>query len=63
MSELEKVFERIDGYRDEIIQLQKALTSRVALGPVNGGTGEHEKTGYIKELVTFKSVYMVILVE
>ena len=51
MSELEKVFERIDGYRDEIIQLQKALTSRVALGPVNGGTGEHEKTGYIKELL------------
>jgi succinyl-diaminopimelate desuccinylase len=50
MSELEKVFECIDGYTEDIIQLQKALTSRVALGPVNGGTGEHEKTAYIHEL-------------
>ena len=51
MSELEKVFERIDGYKEEIIELQKALTSRVALGPGNGGTGEHEKSAYIYELL------------
>ena len=51
MSELENVFERIVGYRDEVIRIQAELTSRVALGPENGGTGEHEKTGYIKRLL------------
>jgi len=50
-SELEKIFERIDSYREEIIQLQAALTSRVALGPENGGSGEHEKTEFIKGLL------------
>jgi succinyl-diaminopimelate desuccinylase len=48
MSELEKVFKKIEGYRDEIIDLQRDLTSRVALGPDNGGTGEHEKADYLK---------------
>jgi succinyl-diaminopimelate desuccinylase len=49
MSELEKVFKKIEGYRDEIIDLQRNLTSRVALGPDNGGTGEHEKADYLKQ--------------
>ena len=49
MSGLEKVFQRIDGYRDVIIKLQADLTSKVALGPENGGTGEHDKANYIKE--------------
>ncbi|MBN1626857.1 MAG: M20 family metallo-hydrolase [Deltaproteobacteria bacterium] len=49
MLELEKVFNRIDGYRDEIISLQKELTARVALGPDNGGTGEHDKAAFLKE--------------
>lgn len=48
MSAINQIFDRIDGYRDEIIALQKDLTSRVALGPTNGGTGEHEKTEYLK---------------
>lgn len=47
MSELEKVFNTIDGYRDEIINFQADLTSRVALGPENEGTGEHDKAGYL----------------
>jgi succinyl-diaminopimelate desuccinylase len=51
MSEIEKVFETIDGYRDELIELQTELTSRIALGPDNGGSGEHEKTAFIKELL------------
>ncbi|MBW1738795.1 MAG: M20 family metallo-hydrolase [Deltaproteobacteria bacterium] len=51
MSELENVFERIVGYRDEVIRIQAELTSRVALGPENGGTGEHDKAGYIKRLL------------
>jgi len=51
MSELEKVFERIDSYRDEVIKLQADLTSRIALGPDNEGSGEHEKIAFIKDLL------------
>ena len=47
MSVLDRVLECIDGYRDEIIDLQRELTSRPALGPINKGTGEHEKARYI----------------
>ncbi|MFC1891915.1 M20 family metallo-hydrolase [Thermodesulfobacteriota bacterium] len=49
MMQLEKVFQRIDGYRDEIIDFQRELTSRIALGPDNGGTGEHDKAEYLLE--------------
>ena len=48
MPEMKKVFEKIEGSRDEIIGLQTELTSKVALGPENGGTGEHEKADYLK---------------
>ncbi|MBW1782015.1 MAG: M20 family metallo-hydrolase [Deltaproteobacteria bacterium] len=51
MSDLGSVFERIDGWKDHIIELQQNLTARVALGPDNGGSGEHEKTAYIKGLL------------
>ena len=51
MSNLESVFHYIDGSKDEIIQVQRELTARVALGPDNGGSGEHEKTAYIKGLL------------
>ncbi|MCP4668556.1 MAG: M20 family metallo-hydrolase, partial [Deltaproteobacteria bacterium] len=51
MSELEAVFRRIERSGEEVIQLQAELTSRVALGPDNGGDGEHEKAGYIKGLL------------
>lgn len=51
MPEPDKVFQRIDGYRDEIIKLQADLTSKVALGPANGGTGEHDKADYLKEIL------------
>ena len=51
MSEIEEIFTRIDSYMDEVIQIQANLTSRVALGPDNGGLGEHEKAGYVKELL------------
>jgi succinyl-diaminopimelate desuccinylase len=49
MSTLDRIFQRIEGYRDEIITLQSELTSRVALGPDNGGSGEHEKSAYLFE--------------
>jgi len=47
MSELEKIFQKIEDYREEIIDLQAELTSKVALGPDNGGNGEHEKAEYL----------------
>ena len=49
MSDLKKVFKIIEGYRDEIISLQEDLTSKIALGPENGGEGEHEKAEYLKQ--------------
>ena len=51
MSDLGSVFSLIESYRDEIIQLQRELTARPALGPENGGSGEHEKIAYIKGLL------------
>ncbi|MBW2117849.1 MAG: M20 family metallo-hydrolase [Deltaproteobacteria bacterium] len=51
MSGLQNVFESIDGLRDEVIKLERELTSRVALGPENGGSGEHEKAAFIKGLL------------
>ncbi len=54
-TQLQQIFKKIEVSGDEIIRLQKDLTSRVALGPDNGGTGEHEKAQYLKEkLVALK---------
>ena len=49
MSALEEVFKQIDESRDEIISLQADLTSKIALGPENGGSGEHQKSNYLKK--------------
>ncbi len=47
MKKEKNIFTAIDKYKDEIILFQSELTKRVALGPDNGGTGEHEKADYI----------------
>jgi len=46
-----KIREQIDGFRDQVIWLQRELTARPALGPKNGGHGEHEKTSFMKGLL------------
>lgn len=51
MPTLDDVFAKIDSYRDEVISLQEGLTTRPALGPDNGGTGEHDKSAYMKGLL------------
>ena len=51
MSQLEKIFERIDSYRDDVTKLQADLTSRIALGPDNEGSGEHEKISFVKDVL------------
>jgi len=49
MSGLKDVYSKIESYRSEIIEMQRELTSRPALSPENGGSGEHEKAEYLKE--------------
>jgi succinyl-diaminopimelate desuccinylase len=48
---LHSLLRNIDGYKDEIIELQAGLTSRIALGPENNGTGEHEKAAYLQTII------------
>jgi len=45
----EKICRRIDSYRDEMIDLQKALTAVPAVGPINGGDGEMLKARLLKK--------------
>jgi succinyl-diaminopimelate desuccinylase len=51
MTGLNQAFKWLEASQQEVIHLQTELTSRVALGPDNGGSGEHEKSAYIKELL------------
>ena len=51
MNNINKIYQVIDAYRDIIISLQRDLTARVALGPLNGGSGEHEKVDFIHHLL------------
>jgi len=44
-----RITHRIDALRDEMIRMQSELTARPALGPTNGGTGEHEKSEFMKQ--------------
>lgn len=48
---MEKVFQILDGYREKVIDLEAELTSRIAIGPESGGSGEHEKANYIKGIL------------
>ena len=48
---MKEVFEKIEKNRDLIIQLQRELTKRVAIGPENGGDGEYDKVVYVKNLL------------
>ena len=48
---MDNIFRKIEESKELIIQIQKELTSRIAIGPENGGDGEHDKTLYMKELL------------
>jgi len=43
----ERIADRIDSYRDDMIRLQIGLTAVPALSPDNGGDGEHEKAKFL----------------
>ena len=44
-----KISQRIDSYREAMIELQTQLTARSAVGPENGGDGELLKANFLKE--------------
>jgi len=48
---LKKIYDKIDGYRDAMVDLQTKLTAIPALGPTNGGEGEAKKAAFIKEWI------------
>ncbi|MBN1226014.1 MAG: M20 family metallo-hydrolase [Deltaproteobacteria bacterium] len=55
MVDMNIIYSKIDSFRDEIIEMQRELTARPALGPLNGGTGEHDKADFSKkQLVALK---------
>lgn len=44
-----RITQRIDSYRDAMIELQIALSAHPAVGPENGGEGELLKANFLKE--------------
>lgn len=47
----EKISKRIDGYRDEMIDMQKNLIPLKAISPKNGGKGEFAKAKYLEPII------------
>ena len=45
------VCERLETYPEQVIELQRQLVSRVALGPEVGGTGEADKAAFLTEVL------------
>jgi len=48
----QRVSQRIDSYREQMIELQIALTAIPAIGPENGGDGELLKANFLKQYLT-----------
>jgi len=44
-----KIAQRIDSYREEMIELQTALSAVPAIGPENGGEGELLKANLLEK--------------
>jgi len=51
MTELEKIFHKIDSFRDEMIDLQIKLSSIPAIAPSSGGEGEGEKADVLLDFL------------
>jgi succinyl-diaminopimelate desuccinylase len=45
------VSERLDTYQEQVIELQRQLVSRVALGPEVGGVGEADKAAFLTQVL------------
>lgn len=57
---VQKVLERIESLKDEAIELERKLTAFKAMGPENGGDGEHKKAEFLKEKLTEIGFYDII---
>ncbi len=51
MTELEKIAERIDSFRDEMIDLQIKLCALPAISPASGGEGEEKKAEVLIDFI------------
>ncbi len=51
MSDFDKIADRIDSYRDEMIDMQVKLCSIPAISPTSGGEGEAEKAEFLLDFV------------
>ncbi len=49
---IKKLLKQIDGYRDQMIDLQTRLTAIPALSPVNGGEGEGKKASFLADYLS-----------
>jgi succinyl-diaminopimelate desuccinylase len=49
--DFERLSRRIDGYYNEMIEFQKELTAKIALGPDNSGQGEWERARFLIEKI------------
>jgi len=52
IEQFSQVSERLEQLREEMINLQRELVSRVAVGPDNDGPGEGEKAVFLENLLT-----------
>jgi succinyl-diaminopimelate desuccinylase len=48
---LSKIVQRIDSYRDEMVEFQKELTPLVAMSTDNGGKGEWERARFLRKKI------------
>ncbi len=46
---MNKIYDKIDGYTDQMLELQRALVAIPALGPDNDGEGETEKAEFLEK--------------
>jgi succinyl-diaminopimelate desuccinylase len=58
--DLKNVYAKIEGYRDEMIALQKELTAIPALSPVNDGDGEAKKATFFKGWLEREKIFDTI---
>ena len=51
MAQFHQVCRRVDSYQQDMVDLQRELVARVAVGPDQGGPGEAEKAAYLMDLL------------
>ena len=54
-----RISQRIDSYREAMIELQIALSAVPAVGPENGGDGEFLKSNLLKERLLLQLVLKI----